>query len=42
MREGQRPFTLILTDPISHSFISNPWQPEKDPRCTIEFRPRTE
>jgi len=41
MREGQKPFTLILTDPISHSFISNPNHPEKDPRCTIEFRPRT-
>lgn len=41
MREGQKPFTMILTDPLSHSFISNPWNPDKDTRATIEFRPRT-
>jgi len=41
MRQGKRPFTMILVDPISHSFISNPFQPQEDPRCTIEFRPRT-
>lgn len=35
MREGERPFTMILTDPLAHSFLSNPWLPEKDPRATI-------
>jgi len=41
MREGLKPFTIILTDPLAHSFISNPWLPEVDQRATIEFRPRT-
>ena len=41
MREGKRKFTMILLDPISHSFISNPNHPSPDPRLTIEFRPRT-
>lgn len=41
MREGQKPFTLILTDPLAHSFISNPYHPDADPRAIIEFRPRT-
>lgn len=41
MREGKKPFTMILTDPLAHSFISNPWHPEQDKRATFEFRPRT-
>lgn len=41
MREGTKPFTMILTDPLSQSFISNPYHPEQDKHCTIEFRPRT-
>ena len=41
MREGKRKFTLQLIDPLSHSFISNPFQPNPDPRLTIETRERT-
>jgi C4-type Zn-finger protein len=41
MREGLRPFKLILTDPLAHSFLANPWHPEADKRATIEFRKRT-
>lgn len=41
MRQGKRKFTLILTDPLSHSFISNPNQPNADPRLTVQFRPRS-
>lgn len=41
MREGKRKFTLILTDPLSHSFFSNPYSPDPDKRLKIEFRPRT-
>jgi zinc finger protein len=41
MRDGKRKFTMILIDPLSHSFLSNPFHPEPDQRLTIEFRPRT-
>jgi zinc finger protein len=41
MSSGKRPFTMILTDPLSHSFISNPFLPNEDTRLKIEFRPRT-
>ena len=41
MRDGKRKFTIILVDPLSHSFISNPFQPNPDPRLKIESRPRT-
>jgi zinc finger protein len=41
MREGRRPFTMVLIDPLSHSFISNPFLPNEDTRLKIEFRPRT-
>lgn len=41
MRDGIKPFTMILIDPLSHSFISNPYLPDIDKNCKIEFRPRT-
>jgi zinc finger protein len=41
MRDGKRPFTMILTDPLSHSFFSNPFHPSPDTRLEIVFRPRT-
>jgi zinc finger protein len=41
LREGKRKFTLILIDPLSHSFIANPFLPSEDPRVKIESRPRT-
>ena len=30
MREGRRPFILIMKDPLSHSFLQNPYHPEED------------
>lgn len=41
MQNGKRPFTMILVDPLSHSFFSNPFHPNEDTRLKIEFRPRT-
>ena len=41
MREGEMKFTMVLVDPLAHSFISNPYHPNPDPNLTIEFRPRT-
>ena len=41
MREGKRKFTLILVDPLAHSFLSNPYHPDQDQHLKIEFRPRT-
>ena len=41
MREGSRKFTLILVDPLAHSFVSSPYMPDPDPRMKIEFRDRT-
>jgi C4-type Zn-finger protein len=35
MRKGGRKFQIILIDPLGHSFISNPYHPEEDKRCTI-------
>lgn len=32
---------MILVDPLSHSFIANPFLPNEDPRLKIVFRPRT-
>lgn len=30
MREGTKEFTLILRDPLSNTFIQNPYHPEQD------------
>ena len=30
MMEGDKPFTMILTDPLSHSFLQNPEQSNID------------
>jgi C4-type Zn-finger protein len=30
MREGKRKFTMILNDPLAHTFISNPYLPNED------------
>jgi len=41
MREGKKKFVMELIDPLSHSFISNPFSPNEDPRLKITTRPRT-
>ena len=42
MREGRRPFKLILKDPLAHSFIQNPYHPDEDQRVKRIFEKRTE
>lgn len=42
MREGNRPFTLILKDPLAHSFLQNPFHPDEDKTCKKIFEKRTE
>ena len=35
-RNGEREFTLILVDPLAHSFLQNPYHPKPDTRVLIE------
>ena len=42
LREGGRKFTLILKDPLAHSFLQNPYHPNEDPRATKVFESRSE
>jgi len=38
LRKMKMTFTVILKDPMSNSFIQNPYYPEKDPRCeAVEY-----
>lgn len=41
-REGRKPFTLILIDPLGHSFLQNPRYPEPDVGLIVEHFERTE
>ncbi len=40
-REAGRPFTLILEDPLGHSFLQNPNYPDPDPNVVVEHFERT-
>ena len=42
MMEGEAEFTMILTDPLSHSFLQNPHHPEEDKNVSITVRLRNE
>lgn len=42
LKEGNKPFTLILDDPLSNCFIYNPIAPEEDPQIQVEVYDRTE
>lgn len=42
LKEGNKPFTLILDDPLSNCFIYNPTAPEEDPQIQVEVYDRTE
>ena len=33
--KGEKPFTLIIDDPLDNSFIQNPYYPEKDKDCIV-------
>jgi len=39
--EVKRPFTMILDDPLSNSFIQNPYYPDPDPRVKVHIYNRT-
>lgn len=41
-REGKKEFTLILDDPLSGSYLQNPYAPEDNPNMTSEEYERTE
>lgn len=41
MQNGEENFTLILHDPAGHCFITNPFAPSTDPRCTVVNKDRT-
>jgi C4-type Zn-finger protein len=41
MMNGTKKFTLILEDPLSNSFLQNPYHPEEDKHATRVSRDRT-
>ena len=41
-RMGEREFTLILIDPLAHSFLQNPYHPNPDTRVLVEKFERDE
>eukprot|EP00727_Mastigamoeba_balamuthi_P009795 m51a1_g5438 hypothetical protein (504) ;mRNA; r:174123-176114 len=41
LRAGNEPFTLIVDDPMSNSYIQNPRAPEDDPQLIVEKYQRT-
>ena len=38
---GEKKFTLILDDPLSNSFLRNPYHPEEDKNAIVTVRERT-
>ena len=42
VKSGSRPFTLILDDPLSNSYLQNLYAPDPDPNMTTELYARTE
>jgi C4-type Zn-finger protein len=42
MRDGKKPFTLKLIDPLSRSFLQNPFHPQEDKKAIRVSRPRNE
>ena len=41
VKNAERPFTIILDDPLANSYIQNLYAPDPDPNMTIEFYDRT-
>src|SRR5260370_14120505 len=37
----ERPFTVILDDPLSNSYLQNIYAPDEDPNMTVEMYDRT-
>ena len=40
IKNAERPFTIILDDPLANSYIQNLYAPDPDPNMTIEFYER--
>jgi zinc finger protein len=41
VKGAERPFTVILDDPLANSYIQNLYAPDPDPNMTIEMYDRT-
>jgi zinc finger protein len=41
VKSAERPFTLILDDPLANSYLQNLYAPDPDPNMTIETYERT-
>lgn len=41
MRNGDKPFTLQLVDPLARSFLQNPYHPHTDKNARRDRRERT-
>lgn len=37
----ERPFTVVLDDPLSNSYLQNIYAPDEDPNMTVEVYDRT-
>ena len=42
LKDGKKPFTLVLDDPAGNCFVYNPTAPEKDPKIDVVNYKRTE
>lgn len=40
MKNAERPFTIILDDPLANSYIQNLYAPDPDPNMTTEWYDR--
>jgi len=40
LKDGERPFTITLIDPLSRSFLQNPYHPMEDKKSKRVSRPR--
>jgi len=40
-KNAEKPFTLILDDPLANSYLQNLYAPDPDPNMTIEFYDRS-
>jgi zinc finger protein len=40
VKNAERPFTIILDDPLANSYIQNLYAPDPDPNMTIEWYDR--
>jgi zinc finger protein len=41
VKSAERPFTLILDDPLANSYVQNLYAPDPDPNMEIELYERT-